>query len=209
MAFGMVALPHLDYFWPWMVLVFTVGMGAATIAFSATPTRTYLFTQVPWGWVCLLGLLGACAVIDRDPNGYYWGMSRLRMAAVDTSGGIAGLGLILWLARAHPMVTNGREELSGTFRGRAAAVFVLRMLESRIIVGLSRFSYSVYLLQEVALAAVFYLVLKWLLPGHELRQVLLGLVLAPAAGLGLGYVFHLVFERPFLAPETASIFRSR
>jgi peptidoglycan/LPS O-acetylase OafA/YrhL len=77
---------------------------------------------------------------------------------------------------------------------------VLRLLERRPLVGLGRFSYSLYLI-HAPLLALFYLLARRLNLGPLAFQCfILGIALPTT--VAASYLFFLVFERPFLSLRT-------
>ena len=83
-------------------------------------------------------------------------------------------------------------------KGRRPAM--LRLLERRPLVGLGRFSYSLYLI-HAPLLALFYLLARALNLSPVAFQCFI-LVIAVPMTVAASYLFFLVFERPFLSPRT-------
>jgi peptidoglycan/LPS O-acetylase OafA/YrhL len=77
----------------------------------------------------------------------------------------------------------------------------LRVLERRPLIALGRFSYSVYLLHAPLLAVCYLLARRLNLTPLSFQLFILGVGLP--ATLACCYVFHLVFERPFMKRRRA------
>jgi peptidoglycan/LPS O-acetylase OafA/YrhL len=75
----------------------------------------------------------------------------------------------------------------------------LRALELPALVGLGRFSYSLYLIHAPILALFYLLARSWNLGPLEFQLFILGVALP--ATVAASYLFFLVFERPFLNPR--------
>jgi peptidoglycan/LPS O-acetylase OafA/YrhL len=173
---------HDVLFWlsPWYVGLFAFGMAGAVVCHSREVRFVHLRDRVRWDllsyalwWAFLMiHLLGIR--LDSRLDQHYW------------------TDLILGLATASSIVHYA------TYRTSIRTVhkpLFLRILESRPVAGLGRFSYSLYLIH---LPLVSFLVL--LVPGADdisppCRLVVslgLSLLCIPAA-----YLFFLAFERPF------------
>jgi len=86
---------------------------------------------------------------------------------------------------------------------RGSRAWSLRVLERPSLVGLGRFSYSLYLMHAPVLA-LFYLVARGVGLGPVAIQVFI-LGLALPATVAFTYLFHLAFERPFLTPARSAV----
>lgn len=94
------------------------------------------------------------------------------------------------------MVTADELSLNGRGRNTRQSP-LLRLLEARWSVELGAFSYSLYLTHYPLLAWADAILRSWGC-GSDARLALLLLVASPLCLLA-AYLFHLVFERPFLA----------
>ena len=74
-----------------------------------------------------------------------------------------------------------------------------RALSAPLLVKLGVFSYSVYLIHLPLTKALDSLVMR-----HHLPPVLMGLGVIVPLMLGVGYLFHLLFERPFMTTRPAA-----
>ena len=73
----------------------------------------------------------------------------------------------------------------------------MRFLESRPLVAIGTFSYSLYLVHVPVLSWCHSLLVS---PGLSPTSVVLSLiVVGVGASIAVAYVFHLLFERPFLS----------
>jgi peptidoglycan/LPS O-acetylase OafA/YrhL len=91
--------------------------------------------------------------------------------------------------------------LTEAFR-RGRRPLALRVLELPALVGLGRFSYSLYLIHAPILALFYLLARGWNLGPLGFQLFVLGVGLP--ATVALSYVFFLVFERPFLNPRPST-----
>jgi peptidoglycan/LPS O-acetylase OafA/YrhL len=115
---------NLDFTHPWFLALFTLGMAGATAVFSNNPTVAKYRTKIAWGWVntaLTIIVLGAL-IIQKDWMGWHEYISEL----------LVGLIAMGWLIQyASTIRQGGRHSLSQ------------RILESRLLVGLGAFSYSI------------------------------------------------------------------
>ena len=175
---GVLGNPALTQLCPWYAGLFAMGMAGAVDGQrgphgGGSPVRSWLCAAV-LGLVALV-LAGLAARRGAD----------LPVMIADVLVGCAATGLIVGCAR-HARQGDG-----------AARAGALRLLESRMAMGLGSISYSLYLIHFPLLA----------LCGRQVRscgwglEVRLGTMLsiAPALCLMTAYAFHLVFERRRLA----------
>jgi peptidoglycan/LPS O-acetylase OafA/YrhL len=161
---------------PWYVLLFTFGMIAAAIGFSQAQPFAQLRSGVRWQLWCSAVWLGCVALAMG--NGQFWFAHK---PLADLLVGLATTTLLVYL--------TGRA--SSSERGR-----LLELLESRPLVGLGHFSYSLYLTHLPVLALVYFTLrpLGW--PPSLLSLALLAL--GASASLGVAYLFHVAVERHFI-----------
>ena len=162
---------------PWYVGLFALGMAGAVASAEAAERPGHLAARVPWGWLAA-GFAGAAVVLQQVLHclGY-----RTFAFAIDPLAGAAAMCLIVHCAG---------------LRGRAGSA-LLRFLESRWAVGLGAFSYSLYLVHFPLLSLARLLIRDWALAPSGRLAVML--VIASPACLAAAYLFHLAFERRFMA----------
>lgn len=161
---------------PWYLLLFALGMAAASIGFRSHPLEERLRSRVPFRWVAV-GAWLAC-VVSSNAAATLWFANK---ALVDP---------LVGLATAATLVELTRQACAGQ-RGR-----VLTLLEARPLVALGHFSYSLYLVHLPALALVYFGLQRSALVGAPF--VLALAVLGSAASVVLAYGFHHAVERPFM-----------
>jgi peptidoglycan/LPS O-acetylase OafA/YrhL len=161
---------------PWYLLLFGFGMAAASIGFGAQPLEQRLRGQVPWP--LLSGVLWLTCVVFSNVAASLWFSCK---PLVDPLVGLATATLLVQLTRSS---ISGRRTLS------------LRLLESRPLVGLGHFSYSLYLTHLPVLALGYFGLRRLGVAGatFTLSLALLGSLVA----LVVAYGFHVLAERPFM-----------
>jgi peptidoglycan/LPS O-acetylase OafA/YrhL len=161
---------------PWYLLLFGLGMAAAAIGFSPDKLSSALRSRPLWGWVCAALWLG-CFVFSMV-FAKVWFTSK---PLVDLLVGLLTTALLIHLTQRALTTERGP---------------LLALLESRPLVGLGHFSYSLYLIHLPVLALCHFGLGSLGLAGMTRALALLGL--GGAASLALAYVFHLGVERPFM-----------
>jgi peptidoglycan/LPS O-acetylase OafA/YrhL len=161
---------------PWYLLLFTLGMAAAAVGFAPDPLSSSLRRHLPWGWICAALCLG-CFLF-----------SMLYAKAWFSNKPLADLLVGLFTAALLIHLT----QRAGTLQRGA----LLRLLESRPLVGLGHFSYSLYL-THLPVLALCYFALKPLALA-PISQALTLLTVGSVLSLAFAYAFHQVVERPFL-----------
>lgn len=169
-----VARGQFDLASPWFLGVFAIGMAGAAIVCSGPNAR-----RMPWLWVSglmTLALLGASGFSACGLMGVAW--------LADVVFGLACAALLIGCANA---------QLDGSRR----PLFLQRVLESRPALWLGACSYSLYLTHYLWLFLLdaFAARSNWSLTTRLLAAV--G-IYCPVA-IGVAWVFHLGFERSFLA----------
>ena len=186
LGFGLGYLPHLllpagenlDGARPWYLGLFAMGMAGAVVCFSGDPRRTAWLGRVPWGG--LGAALGAAVVV--------WELrSTHEMETLWLKDPLVGAATVCLIVSC---VKSLREP------GKRRASPALRLLDARPVVLLGGFSYSLYLMNIPAMW-VFKLFLHPLHPSPY-AELALRLTVAPLVVLGVAYLFHLAFERPFM-----------
>lgn len=167
----------------WYAGLFAMGMAAADHCFSPTPKTKFSDTGLITGTI-VFALLASCSryLISTDP-----GLDPV----TDLFEGLSTTCLLAYL-------TQMAKKPEGSPRN-----YVLRFLNLRPIVTLGVFSYSLYLVHAplVLLAATYLRATNFSL---GVNFALMYLVLIPCL-VALAYVFHLIFERPFMNSLPASI----
>lgn len=182
--------PHLllhgriDFATPWYLALFTFGLTAAAIRFSPKTHLARLRERVRWGWLSLFLWALFLALIAWRPE---WSLSRLYLT--DPLVGICAAASILFLSQ---------------FVGHAAHTgpIVLRALESRPVVWLGSFSYSLYLVHYPLLPLIHAGIQSLSMPPTVAFAALA--LLGVSIPLAVAYLFHLAFERPFLSDRRKS-----
>ncbi len=161
----------------WLLGLFALGMVAAGINFPRRP-QAWL-RRFPWGIVSLglaLALLGFLAfdtkhVIDDRP----WPIDLL-------------MGLLTSVVLVYCTLFRTQQDVK-------SVPLILRLLESRLLVGIGMFSYSLYLIHGPMLAIMIALAHHRLNANH---LTLLLLTIGVPVICGVSFLFYLLFERPFL-----------
>ena len=164
----------------WLLGLFAMGMAAASINF---PRQTQqLAERYPWGVItcCFATLLVGVLVAFGPDAQKFW--------PTDMLVGFAASALLVYCT------------LFRTYQQPRSTPFVLRLLESRALVSLGAFSYSLYLIHGPILAILIFL-MHHRLHGNNLFLLMIGLGLPIT--LGASYLFYLCFERPFLRTRSA------
>lgn len=182
-AFAVGLAPHFvfgsrfDGAAPWYLGLFAMGMAGAVI--GTMPAMRRLRETAPW-WPMAAAVALLCAAIVVVAPGWWW--SHLWI-----SDPLVGLGAALLIIAAARSL-----EAAGGRRPPA----VVRALGSRPVTVLGSFSYSLYLVNLPLLATVSMLMRE---RGVSPTAGLAVMLLAVPAVVGVAYVFHLAFERPFLS----------
>ena len=153
---------------------FTLGMAGAWLAFSEDATWVRARERVPWGRVTGLGAATAVGLTYLAGRLADWLTSVLELPVA-----LATAGVLVVASR------QGRTRLT-------------RALGLRPLAFVGTFSYSLYLVQAPLLQAEWQYGLRPLHLGRGANLALLSGI-GIALLLGAAYLFHLAFERPFLA----------
>lgn len=164
---------------PWFLGLFALGMAAADINFSGKPSLVQLRNSLPWG--ILTAIFTSLALFTE------WLRFGLMQGLAEwTVHYCVALGTACFLIYCTNILINGK-----------AFPPVLRLLESRLIVALGTFSYSLYITH----APVVWVVHQFLL-NQQLSQTMMAaqsFLIAVPLSLIIAYLFHCVFERPFMS----------
>ncbi len=156
--------------------LFALGMGAASVGFD--PETDDRVRKQPWAaYTVGLWALSVLAVHGRLPIPHI-----PSMVAMDTLVGLTTAALLLWLGEAS---RANRRPLA------------LSLAACPIAVSLGAFSYSLYLVHYPVQLLCEAALMRYHVPiGPTLATMtIIGIPLC----LGVAYVFHLIFEKPFLA----------
>ena len=164
----------------WLLGLFAMGMTAASINFPRQTQR--LAERYPWGVIasCLAVLLVGVLIAFGPEAEKYW--------PTDMLVGFAASALLVYCT------------LFRSYQQPRPTPFVLRLLESRALVSLGAFSYSLYLIHGPILAVLIFLLHRRFY-GDHLLLLMIGVGLPIT--LGVSYLFYLCFERPFLRTRAA------
>jgi peptidoglycan/LPS O-acetylase OafA/YrhL len=160
---------------PWYLLLFGLGMAAAAIGFSPAPGAKSV-RGLPWGWLCAALWLG-CFVFSMGAAQIWFGNKPI----ADLLVGLLTMTLLLHLT----------ERAQSDRRGP-----LLALLESKPLVGLGHFSYSLYL-THLPVLAICYFALRDMALGPGVRSLVL-LTLGSILSLIVAYAFHRAIERRFM-----------
>lgn len=163
---------------PWYLLLFALGMLAAGIGFSERPLERALHQRINWARLSL-GLCAFCA-LGGTLGGRIWFRF---LPLTDLFVGLGAASLLVYCTS------------RSTRQGEPG--WLLRILESQPLVGIGRFSYSLYL-THLPVVALCYFAAK---ASGVSRTPLLALSMLGAgvpASLIVAYAFHCSVERHFL-----------
>ena len=168
----------------WYLGLFSLGMCAAGIGFASRPWERALRERAPWGALSL-GLLGAVACGVTLLIKFWFRV----MPLSDSLVGAATACSLIYLTDRALNTAGQRRPLP------------LRLLESRQLVLVGRFSYSLYL-THLPVVSLCYFGLRplGLTPGLEMLALVL---LALPLSLLIAYPFFWVFERRFVGNPPA------
>jgi peptidoglycan/LPS O-acetylase OafA/YrhL len=161
---------------PWYLLLFTFGMAAAWIGFSPLAWPNRLLNSLSWTWWSRAMWL-SCAVLGLGAGRVWFAFKALSDAWV----GLATATLLVALTARS----------SRTDRG-----LFLQLLESRPLLAIGHFSFSLYLMHLPVLALVFFALRPIGLSAPSLTLALV--TLGGAASLAVAYAFYLAVERRFI-----------
>lgn len=158
----------------WFVGLFAMGMAGALIAFGDSPQLAAYRTRVPWG---IVGGVGTLAVLALMAFAASW--IDYHPYIIDP---LIGLTMGAWLVRYGVVLREGGRPL-----------FFQRILESRALVALGTFSYSIYLIHNPLQALVNIETLG--LPISAGARLAMQVFIVTPVTVGVAYLFYLLVER--------------
>ena len=164
---------------PWYLGLFALGMSAAATGFSGRPSEQRLLQAVPWRFVVLA--LAACCLLGTTVLVKVW------FRFLPLSDTLVGLTTAALLVRYSQCLVGGDER---------AKPSLLRLLETRALVGLGHFSYSLYL-SHLPIVALCYFMLRPL-GLSALAQFLAMIAVSVPASLAVAFAFYWAVERHFM-----------
>ena len=205
--FGLPAGRNLDWACPWYLGLFTLGMAGAVLSAGRSDRLRRVFERTPWGILLATSavLIGVGHfLVPRGSGGVEGGEAS--QWYMDILCGLFSVCLILMCTRRAQAAEKDQ------FQENRLTGVLVNALQSRPAMALGAMSYSVYLFHLPVLQCLFWLLCTRHLPFALDAAVLFGLILPVV--LGICYLFHLLFERPFMpgkprsekAAEKAAIF---
>ncbi|ARV63063.1 acyltransferase [Nostocales cyanobacterium HT-58-2] len=170
---------------PWFLGLFALGMAAAEISFSQKPYLIRIKNSLPWS---RLAALFTCIGFTTEwlRFGYVTGMEEWIVHC------FIALGTACFLIYCTNFVMNDKPLPPG-----------VRLLESPWAVGLGVFSYSLYITHAPVVWLVHQLLMSFQLSPSIMT--IKWLFIAFPLSILVGYVFHQVFEKPFMSHGPSSV----
>jgi peptidoglycan/LPS O-acetylase OafA/YrhL len=178
---------NLSWTCPWYIGLFAMGMTGAAIAEArpADVARTTIRSRVPWMYVAFAIaalVFGTCQFAEHV-------FVTIPVPLIDT---IIGLGTVCTMV-ACSLAAREHGAVPAT-RGAVAPSWVMAALQSRFLVGIAAFSYSLYLVHFPFLDKLTkYMASRHM--GYIEKTAILFLVGVPAV-TAFAYGFYLVIEKP-------------
>ncbi len=193
-AFLLGLLPHfalhkwLDPVAPWYAGLFALGMTGAFIGFSPRPHWQKWRDNIAWGRLC--GGLSLCLLIA-----FLLKPARLPSYPLYIMEPLVGLAAMCGLIH-YTRLLLARQANADADIVRPC---LLRFLESAPLVRVGLFSYSIYLMHAPLFALALPLLRRLALPPY-IGLLMVWVVCFPAVLLAC-YLFHCLFERPFMSGQ--------
>lgn len=171
---------------PWYLGVFAMGMAGSGVSFvEHGPRRSTVAGRLPWGWIFLAILAIDIAIMALLP---------VCLPVTDPLMGLSVMALLIWCTHRCQQKHTGAVATVGP---------LLRLLQSRLLIAVGTMSYSLYLV-HMPLIVVLQTLLSWRFGARANLSLWL---LPPLTILSVAiatYVFHHLFERPFMVghPKT-------
>ena len=164
--------------------LFSFGMVGAILGFSTKAQEIAWRNRLPWGTGTIVLLTFLFGLMFYQPN-----LIEKHTSEIDVLAGLCVLCLLVCCT----------QHLSQKLPSRPV---ILVLMESRIAVGLGRFSYSLYLIHAPVIA-ICYAIFR---VGHHGPVVMLAclILIGVPVSLLFSYIFFLVCERPFLQKRAGS-----
>lgn len=159
----------------WFLGLFALGMAAADIIFSEKPKLIMMRNSLPWNVLAIVFFVVAL-------------ITEWQKLGLDSwiSDGFCGLATACLLIYCTNSIIKGKN-----------TPLVLQLFENHWIIALSTFSYSLYLTHGVVVTIVGNFLLNLHMPPIEFIAIFY--LIAIPLSLLIGYLFYLVFERPFMS----------
>ena len=177
---------NMDQASPWFLTLFVLGMMAAAINFSTDPTSRVGRQRVPWGIVAAV-IYGLFALFL-----FSWLPSALQTFLEQN----AWLPDMVCGAATAALLIHCTNVLQKTPKNQSPSPFV-RLLQSRFLVGIGAFSYSLYLIHQ-PIVGLLVEAMQWKRLHLSTGSIWGFSFAALPLVVGLGYLFYLLFERPFI-----------
>jgi peptidoglycan/LPS O-acetylase OafA/YrhL len=171
---------------PWFIGLFALGMAAAEINFSQKPSLMWINKSLPWSVLAAVfasfAFLGEWLRFDLIPGFPQWIVHYF-----------VALGTACFLIYCTNFL----------IKGKSLPPVLSIILESRIVVELGVFSYSLYITH----APIVWLVHQFLL-SQQLSPTMMAVkwfLFAVPLSLVVAYIFHCIFERPFMSHFSSNL----
>ena len=170
---------HGDYdlFYYSFIGLFAVGMVGAVVSFSGVSWARRARERLPWGWFAASTWMSFVALTGW--LGWTWTLGRVWF--MDLLVGAGTCCFLVYCTRAL---------------GQAAPPRALRLFQARWLVLVGGFSYSYYLVHDPVLNVLHFTLVPYGLSITTTLSVML--VACVPLCIAVSYLFHLVFERPFM-----------
>lgn len=188
-AFAVGYAPHfllngyLDWAVPWYLGLFGMGMAAAAIGFAKKPSLILRRKQIPWGVLSAGFILMLLTLFQLSPIGF----SDKHPVIIDP---LIGTAVACLLISCTNFLTDRSDD---------PHLPILRLLDSRWVVGLGAFSYSLYLTHAPFLTLIHRFLDRWQMSATW-KLAIMQAIAVPICAI-IAYVFHLFFERQFILSQ--------